>query len=62
MAGGHRLVISADGSEFSYGDVRTHARAALELARKVGWSGKLIAGGTKFGWVFVSKDGDSFSL
>jgi hypothetical protein len=30
-----------------------HAEAAIALCRKLGWAGRLIAGGTKHGYVFT---------
>jgi hypothetical protein len=35
---------------------------ALELARKLGWTGTLIAGGTKAGMVFVFETGNRYSI
>lgn len=36
-----------------------HAVAARALMRKLGWKGKMIAGSTRKGYVFVFSDGDS---
>lgn len=39
-----------------------HAVAAVALARKLGWTGALIEGGTATGSVFVFADGDAFTI
>lgn len=39
-----------------------HALAALDLARKLGWTGALVEGGTATGSVFVFADGDKFEI
>ena len=54
-AGGIRHTIS-----YPYGltSEQGHRKAADELAAKVGWAGKLIAGGTKRGYVFVLVDAE----
>lgn len=39
-----------------------HAQAALALARKLEWSGELIAGGTKDGYVFVFANSDKYEI
>jgi hypothetical protein len=38
---------------------RGHRKAAEELAAKLGWSGRLIAGGMKRGYAFVLCDGSA---
>lgn len=48
---------------YPYEDSRNaHALAALDLARKLGWAGTLIEGGTATGSVFVFADGDKFEI
>ncbi len=42
----------------SYSDGRCHAEAALALCKRLGWSGELISGGTRAGFVFVFTNGD----
>jgi hypothetical protein len=37
-----------------------HWQAAAALCRKLGWSGRYIAGATPGGWVFVPAEGDVF--
>jgi hypothetical protein len=44
------------------GGHQVHATAALELARKLGWTGTLIEGGTKDGMVFVFETGSRYSI
>jgi len=61
-SGGGRAVVSADGSDKGYGHVETHALAAQALCRRMGWTGTLIAGGTKAGFVFVLSDGERFTV
>lgn len=41
---------------------RNHAAAALTLARKLKWTGTLIGGGTKAGYVFVLSTGEKFRI
>lgn len=36
---------------------KAHAQAALALAKKMGWAGDMIGGGTKDGFCFVFVDG-----
>jgi len=57
-AAGHTLTVS-----YSYEDShRSHAQAALQLARKLGWDGTLIEGGTKDGMVFVFDSGAKYTI
>ena len=39
-----------------------HALAALKLARKIGWTGTLIEGGTATGSVFVFADSETYTV
>lgn len=39
-----------------------HAKAAVELARSLGWDGDLIAGGTTTGYVFVFSESDRYPI
>lgn len=39
-----------------------HSVAALALARKMGWDGTLISGGTDEGYVFVFSTSDAFDV
>ncbi|TAK77815.1 MAG: hypothetical protein EPO16_04740 [Dehalococcoidia bacterium] len=39
-----------------------HSVAALELCRKMGWAGTLIAGGTQTGYVFVFRDSPAWDV
>lgn len=39
-----------------------HSVAALALARKMGWGGTLISGGTDAGYVFVFSTSDAFDV
>lgn len=52
-ANGHRMVIAYDPSR-SQQDA--HRKAAECLAREMGWTGKLVCGSTKAGYVFVFVD------
>jgi tripartite-type tricarboxylate transporter receptor subunit TctC len=56
--GHHRLTVSYDDSLSSEG---AHAAAALALARKLGWTGELVAGSTRTGYVFVWTAGTRYS-
>lgn len=49
--GGHRVVLSYD-SINENGAEQAHATAAIALCQKVGWTGKLVSGSTKDGFVF----------
>ena len=40
------------------GSLEMHHKAALALCAKLGWKGKLVAGGTKRGYVFVFSERD----
>ncbi len=51
---GHRVIISYD-SALSSEDA--HAKGATALCTKLGWEGKLIAGHTKTGMVWVFDEG-----
>ncbi len=44
----------------SYSDGRCHAEAALELCKRLGWSGELVSGSTSRGYVFVFVSGDRY--
>ncbi len=56
--GGHTLTVP-----YTYEDGhRSHAQAALQLARKLGWEGTLIEGGTKEGMVFVFDSGAKYAI
>ena len=56
--GGHTLTVP-----YAYEDGnRSHAQAALQLARKLGWEGTLIEGGTKDGMVFVFDSGVKYAI
>ncbi len=44
----------------SYSDGRCHAEAALELCKRLEWSGELVSGGTREGYVFVFVSGDRY--
>ena len=46
--------------EFSGADA--HAVAALALARKIGWDGDLLAGGTADGYVFVFSESQRYPV
>lgn len=51
--GGHRLVIPYDYGANDHG----HGEAAIQLARKLGWRGEMVAGGLPDGstaWVFTN--------
>lgn len=39
-----------------------HAAAAVKLCKKMGWTGALIAGGTKDGYVFVFAESDRYEI
>ena len=57
--GGHTLTVPVDDTVI----VRlSHAKAALQLARKLGWEGTLIEGSTKEGMVFVYGHGASYHV
>lgn len=47
---GHRLSISYP---YELSGEACHRKAAQALADKMGWAGRLIAGGTKAGYAFV---------
>lgn len=56
--GGHTLTVP-----YSHEDGhRSHAQAALKLARRLGWDGTLIEGGTKDGMVFVFDSGAKYTI
>ena len=40
----------------------SHSKAALQLARKLGWTGTLVEGCTKEGRVFVFSTGEKFEI
>jgi hypothetical protein len=42
----------------SFSDGRCHAEAALALCQRLGWSGELVSGCTREGYVFVFVSGD----
>lgn len=51
--GGHRLVIPYDYGANDHG----HSEAAIQLARKIGWTGEMVSGGLPDGstcWVFTT--------
>lgn len=39
-----------------------HASAALALARRLGWRGAFVMGGTKDGYAFVLSNGEFFNI
>lgn len=39
-----------------------HAKAAVQLCRKMQWGGELIGGGVKNGYVFVFSTGDKHKI
>ena len=56
--GGHTLTVP-----YAYEEGhRSHAVAAIQLARKLGWEGTLIEGSTKEGMVFVYGHGASYHI
>ena len=55
---GRSLTIPYD---YELGD-KSHSKAALELARKFGWSGSLIEGHTEHGNVYVFSTGETFQI
>lgn len=56
-ASGHVLTIPVN---HSFSDGRCHAEAALALCKRLGWSGELVSGGTREGYVFVFVSGDRY--
>ena len=48
--------------DYSLDTNTNHARAAETLARKFGWTGKFVAGGTRDYCAFVCDDGDGFTV
>jgi hypothetical protein len=57
--GDHRIYVSADSA---LSNEYLHWDAAQTLARKLGWTGDMVAGGTKQGYVFVFADGQRFII
>jgi hypothetical protein len=45
-----------------YSDGRNHAETALELCRRLGWTGELVQGCTRDGYVFVFDRGERFAV
>ena len=43
-------------------DVENHGQAAQALAKKLGWTGEMIGGSTKDGFVFVFDSGHKIRL
>ena len=57
---GHRITIgypheAREGAE-------AHSRAALALARRLGWTGELVAGAAGDGYVFTFTNGERFTI
>lgn len=55
----HSVVVSSDSAMNAEGNA---IEAAKRLAAKLGWSGRMILGGTKDGWVAVFANGESFDV
>ncbi len=45
-----------------YNDGRNHAETALELCRRLGWTGELVQGCTRDGYVFVFDRGERLAV
>jgi len=64
---GHKLTMSyqeaqgLDGNIHA-GGLQVHAQAALALARKLGWKGSLVGGGSKDGYVFCFSGSETFKI
>lgn len=56
---GNSVTISYD-SELSYEG--PYAKAAIALCKKMGWTGKLVSGGTKDGYVFCFSQSETFEI
>ena len=57
---GHSITV---GYDYSLSDgAEVHSAAAVALARKMGWSGQMISGGTNQGYVFVFADSEAFDV
>lgn len=57
---GHQLTI---GYPYDLNSTEAHAKAAVNLARRMGWTyGKLVSGGTKDGYVFVFTQSETFDI
>jgi protein involved in temperature-dependent protein secretion len=47
---------------YEYSGAKAHAVAALELARKLRWTGDIIAGATATGYSFTLASSDRFTI
>lgn len=58
---GHQLTI---GYPYDLNPTEAHAKAAVTLARRMGWTygGKLVSGGIKGGYVFVFTQSETFDI
>lgn len=68
-ARGSRIKASAEAGsvtvayDHALDNLENHAKAAATLAKKWGWGGKYVAGGTSDGYVFVNREaGDAFTV
>lgn len=48
--------------DYSLSPEKLHAKAAVALCKKMGWTGTLISGGVKGGYVFVFANSDKFKI
>lgn len=57
--GGHSITVDYD---YNLSAVESYAKAAIALARKMEWTGELIAGSTKDGYVFVFANSGKYEI
>ena len=57
---GHRITVGYP-HEARQG-AEAHSVAALALARRLGWTGELVAGATRTGYVFTFAESDRFTI
>lgn len=62
-AGGAKFTASFDSlSDGNGGEIKPYWNAAKALAKKLNWSGSMIGGSTKEGYVFVFSEDQQFTI